>query len=649
MGAHHDNRHYDLIVVGGGHAGLEAAHVAAKLGLSVLLITADITRIGEMSCNPSIGGIGKGQIVREIDALGGLTAKITDRTTLQFRMLNLSKGAAMHSPRAQCDRELYSYEWRKVTHKNKNIFLIQDVVVRIVVHNSNCIGVSTFCSGDYNSNSTILTAGTFLDGQIHIGLRHWPGGRIGEAAAVGLGAQLSELGLEARRFKTGTSARIDGRTIHYEELEQQTGDKITGQFAFYPQEPNTLPKLPCYITHTNSITHDILRAHLDQSPLYTHIIRGKGPRYCPSIEDKIRVFPDKESHQLFLEPESRYNNIVYVNGFSSSLPLGIQEESLHSVRGLEEAHIIRPGYAVEYTYFNPQQLLPTLESQVIENLYLAGQVNGTTGYEEAAGQGVVAGINAGLKITGKQALVLGRNQAYIGVMISDLLEQGTDEPYRMFTSRAEHRLELRQDNADERLMPLAHELGLIDDDVWESYQAKAEGICSWMEKLACSSVTQESANRLLADTGLPLARQGMKARDLLKRPGVSIRALLPLIGCEEIKNAHSGAQGNNHGDSTSHTFMDSILDGAEIRTKYADYILKESRENATIGSKEGLRIPDWIDYSQLQGISIEGREKLRKLRPRSVGEAKKIPGIKPSDILQLILRLERPSDGGLEK
>ncbi len=651
MASYDDNRHYDLIVVGGGHAGLEAAHIAAKLNLSVLLISSDLMRLGEMSCNPSIGGIGKGQIVREIDALGGMTSKITDRTTLQFRMLNLSKGAAMHSPRAQCDRELYSYEWRKATHINSKISLLQDIVVTILLHNDRCIGVSTLYSGDYHGEATIITAGTFLNGQIHIGLHHWPGGRIGEQSATGLGEQLNALGIEARRFKTGTSARVDARTIDYSTMEKQEGDRQRRQFSFTPLEDTHLPQHPCYITHTNSTTHDILRANLDQSPLYTHVIHGKGPRYCPSIEDKIRVFPDKDSHQIFLEPESQYNNIIYVNGFSSSLPLGVQEEALHSIKGLEHCHIMRPGYAVEYTYFNPQQLLPTLESQVIEYLYLAGQVNGTTGYEEAAGQGVMAGINASMKIIGKQPLMLGRRQAYIGVMVSDLLEQGTDEPYRMFTSRAEHRLELRQDNADARLMPIAHALGLIEDSTWQLFQEKEEMVRVLMEKMSNITISFEKANTLLTALQCPPIKQGVKAQELLKRPQVRIRDMLPLLGNEtealmqEISVASS--QCGIHGDGNWYSLLDAVEDGVEVRIKYADYILKESQTSGIIESKRNMKIPDWINYAQLQGISIEGREKLLKLRPCSIGEAAKIPGVKPSDLMQIILRLERPS--GVER
>ena len=621
-------RSRDIIVIGGGHAGCEAALAAASLGVNTLLITTDITKLGVMSCNPSIGGIGKGQIVREIDALGGFTAQCTDLTTLQFRMLNRSKGAAMHSPRAQCDRDLFSLTWRRKLEGATNLAIIQDTIEELLLEEHEgktlCVGVRSKLGGDIVAQRVILTAGTFLNGLIHVGMYHTPGGRIDESAVPRLTAQLVAHGVKAARFKTGTSPRIDLRTIDLDVCRIQAGDIEGGHFSYSITCPSPLPQRPCYITETNPETHAILRANLNRSPLFQHVIQGRGPRYCPSIEDKIHIFADKGSHPIFLEPENSEGNTVYINGFSTSLPYDVQEVGLHSIRGLEEAHIIRPGYAIEYDYFDPLQLEHSLASKVIGGLYIAGQLNGTTGYEEAAAQGLLAGINAAHTLLGRTPIVLRRSEAYIGVMIDDLVTKGVDEPYRMFTSRAEHRLSLREDNADERLYQLSVAIGLRSKEALEKTATKYETVTALAHYLTQLSLTPEMVNEyLLAQGGTPLP-QAIKAHKLLLRPEVKLASLLPHIPTTAFDK---------------NTLSAEIVQSAETRIKYASYIEKEEQESEQTLKIDTIHIPDTLDYTTLESISIEGRQKLRQHRPKTLGEAKQIPGIKPSDLKAILIAM----------
>lgn len=619
---------YDIIVVGAGHAGCEAASAAASLGSKVLLITMNMMNMAQMSCNPSVGGIAKGQIVREIDALGGYTGIVTDRTTIQFRMLNKSKGPAMWSPRAQNDRMKFSEEWRKVLESNPNIEFWQDMVLGIIVKGDKAAGVKTVLGGTFRAKAVILSNGTFLNGLIHIGEKHFSGGRIGEGAAKGLTENLVSLGFESSRMKTGTPVRVDGRSLDFSRMEEQKGDRHPKKFSF----TNTLPvkeQRSCYLTYTSPEVHDILRKGFDRSPLFTGRIKGRGPRYCPSIEDKIERFSGRDRHQLFIEPEGWNTVEYYVNGFSSSLPEEIQFEALRKIKGFEHARFFRPGYAIEYDYFPPYQLNYTLETKKIEHLYFAGQINGTTGYEEAAGQGIIAGINAHLKLNNRPELILSRSQAYIGVLIDDLITKGTDEPYRMFTSRAEYRLLLRQDNADFRLTPLGYEIGLVSRDRLQNVRDKytrVERILSFLRK---ESVDPDEINPILEKKKTQAVPQKVKLSNLLLRPQIS------------IKDLKDGIAKFQHFLGDTDPDLTDILEETEIQAKYEGYIEKEQEIADKLSRLEDLVLQDQIDYHSIKSLSSEAREKLSKIRPRTIGQATRISGVSPADINVLIVYMGR--------
>ena len=621
---------YDVIVVGGGHAGAEASAAAANLGAKTLLITLNIDTICQMSCNPAMGGVAKGQIVREIDALGGYSGVVTDRSMIQFRMLNLSKGPAMWSPRAQCDKMQFSLNWRHVLENTSNLSIWQDEVVDVLVENGTACGVRTRMGIHIPSHSVILTNGTFLNGTIYIGEGSWQGGRIGEKAALGLSDKLREYGFEVERLKTGTPVRIDGRTIDFSKLVEQPGDPIPRKFSYLDSTHPLTQQRSCYLAYTNLTTHDILRTGFDRSPLYTGRIQGHGPRYCPSIEDKIVRFSAKDRHQLFVEPEGWTTNSYYLNGFSSSLPLEVQVDALHSIEGFEHAEIFKPGYAIEYDYFPPTQLKYTLETKLIENLFFAGQINGTTGYEEAACQGLMAGINAVLKLKGRPSFVLNRTQAYIGVLIDDLVTKGVDEPYRMFTSRAEYRILLRQDNADTRLTPLSYDLGLASEERMKRVGEKSKFTDMLIDAVKETPVLPTEVNSLLEELNTPPLQQRVKLVNVLLRPEVNMEHLLSVSPMLKDK-----------ADSIPASLKDDVLSAAEILLKYERYIEKERDVANRILKFEDIELPSGFDYFSLQSLSYEAREKLSKMQPRTIGQASRISGVSPADISVLLIYMQQ--------
>ena len=621
---------YDVIVVGAGHAGCEAASAAARLGSATLLITMDMNKIAQMSCNPAVGGIAKGQIVREIDALGGQMGIVTDRTAIQFRMLNRSKGPAMWSPRAQSDRMKFSAEWRHILENTPNLSMWQDSVTGLLIDGKEVKGVHTALGVDFKAKSVVLTAGTFLNGLMHIGRVQLKGGRVSEPASYGITEQLREFGFKVERMKTGTPVRIDGRSVKWELTTPQEGENDYHQFSYLPCVKRLLKQRPCFTVYTNATTHEILRNGLPDSPLYNGQIQSIGPRYCPSIETKIVTFADKQEHQLFLEPEGEDTQEYYLNGFSSSLPLNIQIEALRTVPALADVQIYRPGYAIEYDFFDPTQLNHTLETKLIKGLYFAGQVNGTTGYEEAAGQGLVAGINADASAHGKSSFVLARDEAYIGVLIDDLVTKGVDEPYRMFTSRAEYRILLRQDDADMRLTPKGYEIGLVSQERYDLMMSKREQRDELIEFISEFSIKPALINPTLEELGTTPLKQGVKLYDLILRPQLSILMLAPYIkALQEQINKIEEARRNE------------IIEAAEILIKYQGYIDREQLIADKIKRLEGIKLAGKINYADIKSLSTEARQKLEKINPQTVAQASRIPGISPSDINILLLLLGR--------
>lgn len=618
------NTIYDVIVVGAGHAGNEAAAAAANLGSKTLLITMNMETIGKMSCNPAIGGIAKGQIVREIDALGGYSGIIADKSAIQFKMLNLSKGPAMWSPRTQNDRMLFAEEWRLALENTPNLDFFQDMVKELIIENGKATGVITSIGVKFKAKSVVLTNGTFLNGLIHIGEKQLGGGRMSEPRAFGITEQLVSLGFEAGRMKTGTPVRVDGRTIDFSKMEEQKGDENPQKFS-YLDTPKLTNQRSCYITYTNEIVHDILREGFDRSPMFNGTIQSLGPRYCPSIEDKINRFAERNRHQIFAEPEGWKTIEYYINGFSSSLPKDIQIKALRHIPGFENAKVFRPGYAIEYDYFPPTQLHHTLETKLIENLYFAGQINGTTGYEEAAGQGIIAGINAHQKVHEKEAFTLSRDEAYIGVLIDDLITKGTEEPYRMFTSRAEYRLLLRQDNADIRLTEKSHKIGLASDERLKKVEEKVSQSQELENFLRETSLKPHQINPILEEMESNPVDQAYRASQILTRPNITLETLDKLENIREV----------------SQNYTDEVREQAEINIKYKGYIDKEKENVAKLQRLENIKIPEDFDFSKIASLSSEAKQKLNNIKPKTIAQAGRISGVSPADVNVLLIYLGR--------